>query len=311
MSRNSDSSHDSRAGHPGWLRCSSLTYSRYARSSRLASRAPRSGTHATNHRSGTPQNPDVRSDHGCEYPGRRSTGRNRTRRRCHGRIHLRSLVGLRGALRVDERARRRALGHLVAPDDRPRHVLDAGASGDLPRRHRRRPDVRLARAAHDVRGQPKTSAARPSASGDSARRSARGSASGARSRCSPRRPSTTGGTTPTAWTSRSSARRTCVLAAGIGAIQVGAMLMALAWQNRAGARDRRLQLLFVYGAGLLLLMIVDPRDRIPAAMGHAPVALLSGVVRRVSVLPRERGARIDGAVAGDARRRRLHGRHDG
>ena len=32
-----------RAGHPGWLRCFSLTYSRYARSSRLAIRAPRSG----------------------------------------------------------------------------------------------------------------------------------------------------------------------------------------------------------------------------------------------------------------------------
>jgi hypothetical protein len=32
-----------RAGHPGWLRCSFLTYSRYARSSRPASRAPRSG----------------------------------------------------------------------------------------------------------------------------------------------------------------------------------------------------------------------------------------------------------------------------
>jgi hypothetical protein len=46
-----------------------------------------------------------------------------------------------------------------------------------------------------------------------------------------------------------------LLAAGIGAIQVGAMLMALAWQNRAGRRDRRLQLLFVYGAGLLLLMM--------------------------------------------------------
>src|SRR6266513_5268652 len=45
----SDSSHNSRAGHPGWLRCSSLTYSRYARSSRLAIRAPRSGTYATNH----------------------------------------------------------------------------------------------------------------------------------------------------------------------------------------------------------------------------------------------------------------------
>ena len=44
-----------------------------------------------------------------------------------------------------------------------------------------------------------------------------------------------------------------VLAAGIGAIQIGAMLMALAWQNRARGRDRRLELLFLYGAGLLLL----------------------------------------------------------
>ena len=35
---------NSRAGHPGWLRCSSLTYAEYARSSRLAIRAPRSGT---------------------------------------------------------------------------------------------------------------------------------------------------------------------------------------------------------------------------------------------------------------------------
>ena len=32
-----------RAGHPGWLRCSSLKYSRYSRSSRLAIRAPRAG----------------------------------------------------------------------------------------------------------------------------------------------------------------------------------------------------------------------------------------------------------------------------
>ncbi len=35
-----------RAGHPGWLRCSSLEYVEYSRSSRLASRAPRSGTSA-------------------------------------------------------------------------------------------------------------------------------------------------------------------------------------------------------------------------------------------------------------------------
>jgi hypothetical protein len=44
-----------------------------------------------------------------------------------------------------------------------------------------------------------------------------------------------------------------VLASGIGSIQIGAMLMALAWQNRTGGLDRRLQWLFLYGAGLLLL----------------------------------------------------------
>jgi hypothetical protein len=46
-----------------------------------------------------------------------------------------------------------------------------------------------------------------------------------------------------------------VLAAGIAAIQCGAMLMALAAQNRAGeAERRRLGWLFLYGAGLLLLL---------------------------------------------------------
>jgi hypothetical protein len=46
-----------------------------------------------------------------------------------------------------------------------------------------------------------------------------------------------------------------VLAAGIGAIQVGAMLMALAWQNSAARlrRQRLPELLFIYAAGLLLL----------------------------------------------------------
>ena len=43
----SGSRHNSRAGHPGWRRCSALKYSRYSRASRLASRAPRSGTYAT------------------------------------------------------------------------------------------------------------------------------------------------------------------------------------------------------------------------------------------------------------------------
>ena len=45
-----------------------------------------------------------------------------------------------------------------------------------------------------------------------------------------------------------------VLAAGIGAIQAGAMLMALASQNRAGGMRRDLNRLFLLGAGLLLLL---------------------------------------------------------
>lgn len=46
-----------------------------------------------------------------------------------------------------------------------------------------------------------------------------------------------------------------VLAAGIGAIQCGAMLMALAWQNRAAAADAgHVNRLFLFGAGLLLLL---------------------------------------------------------
>ncbi len=44
-----------------------------------------------------------------------------------------------------------------------------------------------------------------------------------------------------------------LLAAGIGAIQVGAMLMILAWQNRAATTSRPLARRFVIAAGLLLL----------------------------------------------------------
>ena len=46
-----DSYDNSRAGHPASRRCSSLTYAQYARSSRLAIRAPRSGTSHRNHAS--------------------------------------------------------------------------------------------------------------------------------------------------------------------------------------------------------------------------------------------------------------------
>jgi hypothetical protein len=45
-----------------------------------------------------------------------------------------------------------------------------------------------------------------------------------------------------------------LLAAGIAAIQCGAMLMALAWQNRAVGDRRLLARLYLLGAGLLLLL---------------------------------------------------------
>ena len=45
-----------------------------------------------------------------------------------------------------------------------------------------------------------------------------------------------------------------LLAAGIAAIQCGAMLMALAWQNRAIGDRRHLGRLYLLGAGLLVLL---------------------------------------------------------
>jgi hypothetical protein len=46
-----------------------------------------------------------------------------------------------------------------------------------------------------------------------------------------------------------------LLAAGIGAIQIGAMLMALAWQNRAIGNRQHLGRLYLLSAGLLLLLV--------------------------------------------------------
>jgi len=46
-----------------------------------------------------------------------------------------------------------------------------------------------------------------------------------------------------------------LLAAGIAAIQCGAMLMALAWQNRAIGNRSHLGRLYLLGAGLLLLLV--------------------------------------------------------
>jgi hypothetical protein len=46
-----------------------------------------------------------------------------------------------------------------------------------------------------------------------------------------------------------------VLALGIGGIQIGAMLMAIALQNRSGDTNLRLQRLFLYAAGLHVVMM--------------------------------------------------------
>ena len=62
-----------RAGHPGWLRCSPLKYSRYSRASRLAIRAPRSGKFVTEFRTRDTSNKCVpASRHGCVRSRRRS-----------------------------------------------------------------------------------------------------------------------------------------------------------------------------------------------------------------------------------------------
>src|SRR5712691_8315201 len=130
VSRNSDSSHNSRAGHPGWLRCSSLTYSRYARSSRLAIRAPRSGTYATNHCYGT------LDGHGDAGSGGREHARLFLRRDADetiddGRIELSALGEDEPTNRLLEGQPltvRPVGGHRV---ERVDHRHDAGADRDL------------------------------------------------------------------------------------------------------------------------------------------------------------------------------------
>ena len=63
-----------------------------------------------------------------------------------------------------------------------------------------------------------------------------------------------------------------VLAAGIYGIGIGAMLMALARQNVAGATQRMLQRLYVYAGGLLILMLATlfSEYMVPANVQHAP-----------------------------------------
>ena len=98
-----------------------------------------------------------------------------------------------------------------------------------------------------------------------------------------------------------------LLAAGIGAIQCGAMLMALAWQNRAAGDRRHLGRLYLLGAGLLVLLVATvATEYIQRWDMHQ--SLFYQVSRgRVRVLPRQHGARLGLALAGDDHRARLHG----
>ena len=102
-----------------------------------------------------------------------------------------------------------------------------------------------------------------------------------------------------------------VLAAGIGAIQVGAMLMALAWQNRAAGRRPLLQRLFLYSAGLMLLNIATLSTEYIGRWDMHRSLFYQVSSRRVPVRPGERRARVDGALAGDVGRRGLYRDHDG
>ena len=95
-----------------------------------------------------------------------------------------------------------------------------------------------------------------------------------------------------------------LLAAGIAAIQCGAMLMALGCQNRAAGDRRLLGRLYLSRRGPSGPARGHRGHRIHPALGHAPVALLQSVGRRVRVLPREHRARVDFALAGDD-----HGAH--
>ena len=225
----------------------------------------------------------------------------------------RAVVDLRGAVRIHQRHPRRHLGHLVAPVDRPRHVLDAGAHGDLSRRHRRGAHLRLGGAHDDVR------------------RLRRGARIGRPLLGLPR-----------------AVRRVGLHLGRVRHGHLGAVRRLVAQRLRprredhqpsahaAGGRHRRHPVRRDADGA----RVAEPRDRRPpppgtpvsarrrppapagrdgrhrahAALGHAPGALLPGERGRVHLLHHQLGARIRGAMAGDDDRARLHGAdavHDG
>ena len=102
-----------------------------------------------------------------------------------------------------------------------------------------------------------------------------------------------------------------LLAAGIGAIQCGAMLMALAWQNRADRQSSPARQPVSAWRRTARPARGNGGHRVHPALGHAPVVVLPGHRGGVRVLPGEHGARIDRAMAGDDHRALVHGADDG
>ena len=198
------------------------------------------------------------------------------------------------------------VGHLVAPHDRPRHVLDARAPRHLPRRRRRRPDLRLARAA--TRRLPgrrmRSAAASVRFWGFRAPLGAWVCIWGAFAML-------TSAPFDDWWHNaygldvKILSPPHMLLAAGIGAIQCGAMLMALAWQNRADRRSRAQPRPACICSAPDCCWCWSPRvaTEYTPALGHAPVAVLPGSGGRVPVLARQRRAGVGLALAGDDRRR--------
>ncbi len=215
------------------------------------------------------------------------------------------MVHLRRAICLHERRGRRDLGYLLAPDDRTRHVLDAGAPGaSISVASWQGSPAAGSRCERRLPVRP-TTAPRPCGSGDSARRLGAWVCIWGTFAMLTSAPFDDWWHNAYGLDVKIISPPHMVLAAGIAAIQCGAMLMALAWQNRAVGERKQLGRLYLVAAGLARAARRDRRDRIHPAVGHAPVALLSGVGGSVRIPARQHGARLDRPVAGDHHGARL------
>ena len=149
------------------------------------------------------------------------------------------LVSLVRGARRHVRVRRRLLGHLVAPLDRPRLVLEPAAHGDLRLRRARRTVVGVSHLHDDVRTRARRCARRACASGDCADRSAPSSRPGAALAMLVSAPFDDWWHNAYGLDVRIISPPHMVLAAGFFGINFGTMMLMLAFVNRAGDAARR------------------------------------------------------------------------